>query len=133
MEAHGIAVRAEWMVEGDFTFESGMACGRRLLDSAKRPSAIFASNDDMALAVLRVSAELGLKAPHDVSIAGFDNTPSAQLSSPPLTSIRQPVGEMAVEATDMLLRMIRGDLLEPNVRVLPFTLVAGGSAGPPPG
>ena len=95
-----------------------------------RPSAIFASNDDMALAVLRIAAELGLKSPDDISVGGFDNTPSAQLSSPPLTSIRQPVGEMAVEATDMLLQMIRGEPLASTARVLPFTLVHGGSTGP---
>lgn len=130
MQSHGLKPRAEWMADGDFTFESGMACGRKLLGGDRRPTAIFASNDDMALAVLRVAAELGLRSPDDISVGGFDNTPSAQLSSPSLTSIRQPVGEMAVEATDMLLQMIRGEPVGPAARVLPFTLVQGGSTGP---
>jgi LacI family transcriptional regulator len=130
MKAHGLEIRPEWIAQGDFTFESGLVCGRQLLGGKTRPSAIFASNDDMALAVLRISAELGLKSPDDISVGGFDNTPSAQLSSPPLTSIRQPVGEMAVEATDMLLQMIRGEPLASTARVLPFTLVRGGSTGP---
>lgn len=130
MQAHGLAPRAEWMMQGDFTFESGLECGRVLLAKPRRPTAVFASNDDMALGVMRACAEADLKLPEALSIAGFDNTPAAQLSSPSLTSIQQPVGDMAVAATDLLLKAIRQERLESKELEVPFTLVEGGSTAP---
>jgi LacI family transcriptional regulator len=127
MKSRGLQVRPEWVVQGDFTFESGVERGRELLALERRPTAVFASNDDMALGVMRACAEAGLKLPEALSIAGFDNTPSAQLSSPSLTSIQQPVGDMAVAATDLLLRFIRREPLDREALELPFTLVEGGS------
>jgi LacI family transcriptional regulator len=131
MQAHGLAPRAEWMMQGDFTFESGLACGQQLLARDPRPTAVFASNDDMALGVMRACAEADLKLPDALSIAGFDNTPSAQLSSPSLTSIPQPVGDMAVAATDMLVRAIRQERLDSKALEIPFSLIEGGSTAPP--
>jgi LacI family transcriptional regulator len=131
MQAHGLEVRSDWMLEGDFTFESGVARGRELLALEQGPTAVFASNDDMALGVMRACAEAGLKLPDALSIAGFDNTPSAQLSSPSLTSVLQPVGDMAVAATDMLLRAIRQEPLAQEALELPFTLIEGGSTTTP--
>lgn len=131
MKAHRLKVRPEWVLQGDFTFEAGVERGRELLALERRPTAVFASNDDMALGVMRACAEADLKLPDALSIAGFDNTPSAQLSSPSLTSIQQPVGDMAVAATDMLMRAIRQERLHPSALELPFTLVEGGSTAPP--
>jgi LacI family transcriptional regulator len=131
MQAHGLAPRAEWMMQGDFTFESGLACGQQLLARDPRPTAVFASNDDMALGFMRACAEADLKLPDALSIAGFDNTPSAQLSSPSLTSIQQPVGDMAVAATDMLVRAIRQERLDSKALEIPFSLIEGGSTAPP--
>lgn len=94
----GIAVRPEWVIEGDFTFASGVAGAARLFDG-ERPTAVFAANDDMALGVLQAAAAAGISVPGDLSVAGFDDTPSALFGTPPLTTIRQPVAEMAAAAT----------------------------------
>ncbi|MNE72052.1 Catabolite control protein A [compost metagenome] len=117
------------MVEGDFTFASGRRAGERLLATDPRPSAIFASNDDMALGVLNAAASLGVSAPGGVSVCGFDDTPSAMFSTPPLTTVRQPVAEMAAAATRMLLEAARAP--ERTVERVDYTLVERASTQPP--
>lgn len=108
LAARGIQPDESLIVEGDFTFESGRRAGAELLSRRDRPSAIFASNDDMALGVLNAAAALGVVVPEGVAVCGFDDTPSAMLSTPPLTTIRQPVAEMAAAATRLLLPATRG-------------------------
>ena len=111
--SHGLVAEPGLVVEGDFTFASGRKAGEALLGSDLRPSAIFASNDDMALGVLNAAASLGVSAPGGISVCGFDDTPSAMFSTPPLTTVRQPVAEMAAAATRMLLEAAR----EPDLTV----------------
>lgn len=108
MADQGLTVDPSLVVEGDFTFEAGRISGARLLGLMDRPTAIFASNDDMALGVLNAVTAAGLGVPRDVAVAGFDDTPSSMLSTPPLTTIRQPVTEMAAVATRLLLPASRG-------------------------
>ena len=94
----GLTLDRRYTVEGAYTYESGLECGRRLFEQLERPSAIFASNDQMAQGVLRIANELGLSVPDDVAIAGFDDATVAARAWPPLTTIRQPVeriGELA--------------------------------------
>jgi LacI family transcriptional regulator len=108
MARHGLAVRPEWVAEGDFTFPSGLACGARILAASRRPTAIFASNDDMAFGVIQAAMRAGLSVPGDVSVAGFDDAPGAQFSVPQLTTIRQPVAEMSEAAARMLVALAQG-------------------------
>ncbi|MFA4949412.1 LacI family DNA-binding transcriptional regulator [Brevundimonas sp.] len=108
MIEHGLPVDKALVAEGDFTFEAGRQAGATLLSAKDRPTAIFASNDDMALGVLNSAAASGLIVPDDVAVCGFDDTPSTMLSTPPLTTIRQPVTEMAAAATRLLLPATRG-------------------------
>lgn len=108
MAEHGLEAAANLIVEGDFTFEAGRRAAQTLLTAADRPTAIFASNDDMALGVLNAAVALGVPTPGGVAVCGFDDTPSAMLSTPPLTTIRQPVAEMAAAATRLLLPGSRG-------------------------
>ena len=124
----GVPPSPALVVEGDFTFTSGIAGIERLL-SGERPTAVFAANDDMALGVLQGAAAAGVSVPRDLSVAGFDDTPSALFSTPPLTTIRQPVAEMAAEATRRLLPLTHQDE-EPGddpVVVVPYSLVIRGS------
>jgi LacI family transcriptional regulator len=107
MRQAGIAVREDWVVQGEFTFESGMAGARRLLELAQRPTAIFAANDDMAAGVLRVAAERGFAVPFDLSVCGFDDTPISRHVSPALTTVRQPTRDMGRVAALELFREIR--------------------------
>lgn len=83
---------------GDFTYRSGFEAGRRLLQMADRPTAIFASNDDMAAGALAAVHAAGLSSPGQISVAGFDDTYLAASVWPALTTIRQPIADMAREA-----------------------------------
>lgn len=88
---------------GRFTFERGMLAGRELLDTANRPTAIFAANDDSAAGVMTACAQLGLSIPDEVSICGFDDSWVAKSVWPYLTTVHQPIAEQAREATRMLI------------------------------
>jgi LacI family transcriptional regulator len=102
MARHGLPVDDAWVRQGDFTFESGLEAGAALLALADPPTAIFASSDDMALGCLSAAADLGLSVPADLSIAGFDGSAGAYFSRPQLTTIRQPLTEMATYAARAL-------------------------------
>jgi LacI family transcriptional regulator len=90
------------IVEGDFSVRSGVELGEKLLSAPERPTAIFASNDDMALGVLMVAMKHHLAVPDDLAIAGFDDAPTSRLAWPQLTTIHQPKAAMAAAAVDML-------------------------------
>ena len=105
---HGIEYDAALFEQGRYDYESGYACARRLLAIRPRPSAIFASNDHMAMATLTAAHERRLEIPHDLSVAGFDDTAFAGFAWPPLTTVRQPVVEIAKLATSLLLDRLQG-------------------------
>ncbi len=89
--------------EGNFAFEAGIAAGRQLLDVADRPTAIFATNDDSAAGVMTACAQLGLTVPDDVSICGFDDNLMAKSVWPYLTTVHQPIAELAQQAALLLI------------------------------
>src|SRR6202012_2529391 len=93
--------------QGRFTYRSGLRAGEKLLAQRKPPSAIIASNDDMAAAVVSVAHRRGLDVPGDLSVVGFDDTSAATTVWPELTTIRQPISAMAQAALDLLARKIR--------------------------
>jgi LacI family transcriptional regulator len=95
------------------------------------PSAIFAANDDMALGALTAAQRLGLQVPGDVAIVGFDDSRAASLVWPALTTVRQPLAEMAMAAVEMLLSGALGTGAQAPVRVLPHRLVVRGSSAAP--
>lgn len=126
MKAHDVAVDKDLVHEGDFTFASGVEGAHKILSQRVRPTAVFASNDDMALGVLAAAQHLGLKVPQDLSIAGFDDSSAAGLVWPPLTTVRQPMFEMARVAVEMLINAGRTNSEEEEAtphRVLPHELV----------
>ena len=97
------------MQPGQFTFASGRDAAHKLLSGRQRPTAVFASNDDMALGVLAAAHRLGLNVPSELSVVGFDDSPTAALVWPPLTTVRQPVFEMARAAVEMLVAGHKAD------------------------
>ncbi len=117
LRAAGIAEEPALVVQGAFSFESGMRAASHLLDLAHPPTAIFCANDDMAAGCLRIAFERGLRVPADVSICGFDDTPIARHIYPALTTIRQPTAEMGRLATLELLKRIRAADAGEMVRV----------------
>lgn len=104
LKAHGLKLQPELVHPGDFTFPTGVQAAHALLSLRHPPTAVFASNDDMALGVLAAAQKLGIRVPQDLSIVGFDDSPAASLVWPELTTVRQPVGAMAAAAVDMLVR-----------------------------
>jgi LacI family transcriptional regulator len=88
---------------GDFTFAGGSAAAEKLLALDDPPTAVFASNDDMAAGVIAVAVRRGMRVPEGLSVAGFDDSPFARLTAPPLTTVRQPVAEIVEAATNMLI------------------------------
>lgn len=102
LKAHydsGLAVDYSLIVQGNNSFESGTECARKLIAQKSPPTAIFASNDDMAAGVIKVLHDSGLAIPGDISVAGFDDIPLASQIWPAMTTIRQPIIEMASRAT----------------------------------
>jgi len=123
------------VVQGDFSYASGLIAGEQLLDAPIPPTAVFASNDDMAAAVVSVAHRRHLDVPGDLTVTGFDDTTAAITLWPPLTTIRQPVHALAAEALQLLIAEMRG---HPGLaksgrrsRVLKHTLVERDSTARP--
>jgi LacI family transcriptional regulator len=102
-ETGGVDVQ---VVQGDFTYMSGLHAAEQLLGSTSPPTAIFASNDDMAAAVVSVAHRRHLDVPSELTVAGFDDTTAAVTLWPPLTTVRQPVRALAAEALSLLIAEI---------------------------
>jgi LacI family transcriptional regulator len=132
LEEAGLDPEAAPMEQGYFTYRSGLVAAERLLSADKRPTAIFASNDDMAAAVVNIAHRCGLDVPRDLSVVGFDDTMPATTVWPELTTIRQPVAEMAEEAVKLLMAELRnGEQPERETeRVLRHELIIRDSAAP---
>lgn len=130
MNSAGLSVNAEWIVPGDFTFRSGVKAAEKLLsDADNRPTAIFASNDDMAAGVLSVAGRLGIDVPDALSVCGFDNTAIAQIIWPQLTTVAQPIRKMGFKAAEILLDRSESD--GPAVHTLDFEIIVRASTGTP--
>ena len=123
------------VAQGYFTFQSGLEAAEQLLDSPLKPTAIFASNDDMAAATVSVAHRRGLDVPNDLSVVGFDDTAVATTLWPALTTVRQPVASMVAVAIDLLLQEIRarreGQPWEPVDCVIEHTIIQRNSSAPP--
>jgi LacI family transcriptional regulator len=132
MNDHGIAIRPEWMVPGQFDVQSGMQAGEALLSGRVRPTAILASTDDSAIGVLAVAYSKGIAVPRNLSIVGIDDAPIASSFWPKLTTIRQPVADLGRVATEMLIREIEVPG-ERQIEQLDCEIIVRESAGPPLG
>lgn len=128
----GLSTDAGLVEQGDFTYRSGLAAAARLLAQAQRPTAIFASNDDMAAACMAVAHQRGLSVPGDLSICGFDDTAMATTVWPELTTIRQPIAEMARHAVRLLVEGRRSKRSARQHERLDFELIARASDGTAP-
>ena len=104
MHARGLNIDPELVQTGNFEFADGLECARRILGSRSRPTAIFASNDDMAAAAACAARQMGLELPGALSIAGFDDAPVASMMWPQLATVRQPVREIARIAADLIIQ-----------------------------
>lgn len=127
LQERGLTPDPELVAPGLFTYRSGLDAAERLLRLEQPPTAIFASNDDMAAATVAAAHSHGLAVPGDLTVCGFDDTAMATTIWPELTTIRQPIGEMSRAALDLLVRKVRAQRAgtaqpEGHLR-LQFTLV----------
>ena len=129
MKAAGLPMDQDLLVPGEYTFESGVEAGRKLLELDNPPTAIFACNDEMAIGAMITARRQGLLIPDDLSIAGFDDTPLSSHVWPPLTTVRWPIFEMSQLAAKKLISDDADAKQEPWL--LPSTLMERGSVAPP--
>jgi LacI family transcriptional regulator len=115
------------VVRGPFTRAGGYAAGQRLLASANRPTAIFASSDMQAIGILRAIHEAGVAIPGEIAVASFDGSSEAEYSWPALTTVEQPVRAMADAAVNALIGDDRGK--PPRHRIFPTKLLIRQSCG----
>jgi len=131
LEEAGVEIDPSLIKYGDFYVGGGYDHGRELLERPDRPTAIFAGSDYQALGVLRAARELGLQVPQDLSVVGYDNLPVAEWIAPALTTVDQPLAEMASTATRMVVGLARGEA-PASLRIdLATELVVRESTAPP--
>lgn len=133
LERADCTVDPQLVEHGDFHFDSALKSALNLLDLADPPTAIFAANDEQALGVFAAVQKRGLRIPDDLSVVGFDDVPLSEWVSPALTTVRQPIAELAGLATRTLLAHLGGTADMPTGRTeLSTTLIVRGSTAPPP-
>jgi LacI family transcriptional regulator, repressor for deo operon, udp, cdd, tsx, nupC, and nupG len=116
---------------GDFSIESGVVQGERLLDRKDPPTAIFCFNDEMAMGVIETAKRHGLRVPMDLSVVGFDDIRFARCMDPPLTTVAQPMRAIGEGTVRILLEILRGRATPPESVTLPHTLIVRSSTAPP--
>lgn len=127
LKKHGIAFTNNYVIPGDFTESSGYTSAKALMNQVAPPTAIFCSNDDMAIGAMRAIQDMGLRVPGDVSIIGFDDISKASMVYPPLTTIRQPLFKMGETAANLVVDLINGTKINKTCVVLQTELVIRGS------
>ncbi|MFK4003779.1 substrate-binding domain-containing protein [Qipengyuania sp. NPDC077563] len=125
----GVKIDPALMVEGDYTRQSGVDMGTKLL--AAEPTAVFASNDEMAAGLVDAARRAGKSVPQQLSVVGFDDDPIAKSMNPPLTSVRQPLEEMGAKACELLANCVAGKGDAKAHAEIPFQLAERSSVAPP--
>jgi LacI family transcriptional regulator len=131
MGAAGLSIPPGYVRYGDFLSATGYRETMALLELPTPPTAIFVCADQMALGAYEALYEKGMRVPDDVSIVGFDDLDEARWAIPPLTTVRQPLTEMAGMATRMLLTLVSGEELETTRVELATPLIVRASTAPP--
>lgn len=140
MGAAGLSVNADWVKVGAFDFESGVDAAEQILGGADRPTAVFASNDDMAAGIMHVAYRLGMTVPGDLAVAGFDDTPLAHHFWPGMSTVKQPIVKIGQQATEYLMGLFAAQsgtadskdtkMSREQTIMLPYELVLRGSTDP---
>ena len=130
LQEAGLALDPAIAAAGDFSRASGEREARRLLSGDDRPTAIVCGNDLQALGVMDAAFALGLDVPGDVSVVGFDDVAPALWARPPLTTVRQPLQEMAEEAARLALRLRAEDVENTRLELATSLVVRSSTAAP---
>jgi len=123
LEAAKIPIDRKMVATGEFTYASGMENAELILNSSRKPSAIFACNDEMAAGCLAAAYKLNIRVPEQLSVVGFDDSPVARVVYPALTTVHQSTREMAQRAVEILNELDKGNEAEINDRPLNHQLI----------
>jgi LacI family transcriptional regulator len=131
LDRAGVDVPPDHIRSGHFMYADGVRGGAALLDLPVAPTAIFAASDEIAVGLMEAARERGVRIPEDLSVVGFDDTQLARMSSPPLTTVRQPLAEMGGVAVRTALRLIDGGSTDSHHVELATELILRESTAPP--
>jgi len=133
LAAAGLSLSPEFVAEGAYTFDSGVACGAALLARAERPTAVFCANDEMAAGLLQAARRAGLRVPQDLSVVGFDDFQVATQVWPPLTTLHTPTRDIGrLAALKLFALEDEAEAPEIDEESLVMRLVVRESTGPAP-
>ena len=130
MALHGLPILRDWIVDGQFTTAGGYQSGKTLLGANRRPTAVVCGNDESALGFLKAAWELGLQVPRDLSVIGFDNSPIASASYPPITTVRQPLTEIGAAAMTALVNYIDTQVRPDGILFETELVIRASTSGP---
>lgn len=125
---YGMTLTAERLIPVSLSIHGGTEAFHQIWHTAPRPTAVLAIADVLAIGVLQAAAELGVRVPQDLSVVGFDDIPQCIWTTPPLTTVRQPMREKGELAAHTLLSLIAGEQVQPSHEVLPTQLIVRNSA-----
>lgn len=115
---HKVPVHSEFMVQGNYDMKSGYRCMKELLRLPKVPTAVFCSNDDMAIGAIKAVFEKGLVVPRDISIVGFDNIGFSEYATPALTTVKRPMEEISIKGGKKIIELIdKGDYIGEKIYI----------------
>lgn len=109
MEDYGLAVRKEWVIKGDFSYESGYKCMKELWCCKEHPTAVVVANYCMCMGMMKAIHELKIEVPKDLSVISVDDMVFTQICNPGLSAIRQPIEEIALKTSEIIIKRINGD------------------------
>jgi DNA-binding LacI/PurR family transcriptional regulator len=127
--ASGIPLVERLIIPGDYTVEAGVNGAQRFFRPGRRPTAVVASDDTMAMGVLRGILDSGLRCPEDVAVVGIGDPPFMAFANPPLTTVALPVEEAGARAAECILEQVEDPDERPRTEVLPCRLIVRASCG----
>jgi LacI family repressor for deo operon, udp, cdd, tsx, nupC, and nupG len=128
----GLDIDDSLIMRGDYGMDPGSSAMEKLLKLRQRPTAVFCFSDDIAIGAMSVLREYGFNIPQDISVMGFDDIRYANLMSPALTTIHQPLEDIGKACTQLLLQQLAAKLTEATYIELPYTLIVRQSTGAVP-
>ena len=123
LQEAGIDINPNWILIKRHTIEDGRKVLHQILDMKDRPTAVFTGSDEVAAGIIMEARNEGIAIPDELAVIGFDDQPLAQLLTPELTTIKQPVSEMGFTAMDLLIKRLEGKVIENKMYTLPYELV----------
>lgn len=129
MKKYNIAIDSRYVLDGEFSNSKTVMEVKKMLSECKNdlPTAIFCSNDDMAMATINVLTDYGYKIPEDVSVIGFDNLNISKYSVPSLTTVENPIYDIAKKAMETLIDVKKGELTGLQTYEIPVKMILRGS------